>query len=201
MPEMLGACFHTTRVCDAVFSPDGRRVLTRTDGNEAYLWDYEQARLTTPPLAHAGRVRHVCYSPDGKSVATASADGSACVWDAATGARRYTLKHDGPLTWVEFHPDGDRIVTAAEDRTVRMWSAADGTPLDWRLPVESVLDSLAFSPDGWSPPAGITSFACGRRIPSRPCPRRCRTPPPPTSNAISLTTTAGPGSARTDGRC
>ena len=97
---------------------------------------------------HAGRVRHICYSPDGKSVATASADGTACVWDSATGAKRYTLKHDGPLTWVAFHPDGKRIATAAEDRTVRMWSARDGKPLDWRLPVDAVIDHLAFSPDG-----------------------------------------------------
>ena len=148
MPDLIGACFHKTKVCDAVFSPDGRRVLTRTDGNEAYLWDYEQSRLAAPALSHAGRVRHVAYSPDGKSVATASADGTACVWDSATGARRFTLKHDGPLTWVAFHPDGKRIATAAEDRTVRMWSAVDGKPLAWRLPVDTVIDHLAFSPDG-----------------------------------------------------
>jgi eukaryotic-like serine/threonine-protein kinase len=148
MPELIGACFHNTKVCDAVFSPDGRRVLTRTDGNAAYLWDYEQSRLAAPALLHAGRVRHIAYSPDGKSVATASADGTACVWDSANGARRYTLKHDGPLTWVAFHPDGKRVATAAEDKTVRLWSAADGKPLEWRLPVDAVIDHLAFSPDG-----------------------------------------------------
>ena len=148
MPEMLGACFHDTKVCDALFSPDGRRVLARTDGNQAYVWDYENARLSAPPLVHAGRVRHVGYSPDGSSIATASADGTACVWDAATGARRFVLKHDGPLTWVAFHPDGSRLATAAEDGTVRMWSAADGKPLEWRLPVGAVVDHLAFSPDG-----------------------------------------------------
>ncbi len=148
MPEVLGACFHKTKVCDAIFSPDGQRVLTRTDGNEAYIWDYAKAQQTCPPLVHSGRVRHITYSPDGKSIATASADGTACVWDAATGAKRFTLKHDGPLTWVAFHPDGKRIATSAEDKTVRLWSAADGKPLVWKLPVEAVIDHLAFSPDG-----------------------------------------------------
>jgi WD40 repeat protein/serine/threonine protein kinase len=148
MPDLIGACFHNTKVCDAVFSPDGLRVLTRTIGNEAYLWDYEQSRIVAPPLVHAGRVRHVCYSPDGESVATASADGTACVWDSVTGAKRSTLKHDGPLTWVAFHPDGQRVATAAEDKTVRMWSAADGRPLAWQLPIDTVVDHLAFSPDG-----------------------------------------------------
>jgi WD40 repeat protein len=148
MPDLIGACLHNTKVCDAVFSPDGRRILSRTDGNEAYLWDYEQGRLATAALQHAARIRHIAYSPDGKSVATASADGSACVWDAATGARRFTLKHDGPLTWVAFAPDGKRIASAAEDKTVRMWSACTGRPLDWRLPADTVVDHLAFSPDG-----------------------------------------------------
>ena len=166
MPDLIGACFHNAAVCDAVFSPNGKRVLTRTVGNEAYLWDYEQSRLAAPPLVHAGRVRHICYSPDGKSVATASADGTACVWDSATGAKRYTLKHEGPLTWVAFHPDGKRVVTAAEDKTVRMWSARDGKPLDWRLPVNTVIDHLAFSPmaPGLSLPARIRPFGSGMSI-------------------------------------
>ena len=148
MPALIGACFHDTRVCDAVFSPDARTILTRTDGEKAYHWDYEKSTLIAPPLVHSARIRHVCFSPDGKSVATASADGTACVWDAANGAKRFTLKHDGPLTWVAFHPDGKRIATSAEDKTVRMWSASDGKPLDWRLPIEAVVDHLAFSPDG-----------------------------------------------------
>ena len=62
MPDLIGACFHKTKVCDAVFSPDGRRVLTRTDGNEAYLWDYENSRLAAPALSHAGRVRHIAVN-------------------------------------------------------------------------------------------------------------------------------------------
>ena len=135
MPDMLGACFHDTRVCDAVFSPDGKRVLTRTDGDKAYHLGLREKPARRPA---AGRTPAgsgtSCYSPDGKSVATASADGTACVWDAATGAKRFTLKHDGPLTWVAFHPDGKRIATSAEDKTVRMWSAGDGKPLDWRCP-------------------------------------------------------------------
>jgi WD40 repeat protein/serine/threonine protein kinase len=148
LPELLGACFSTAKVCDAVFSPDGERVLTRTDGNEAFLWDYANSRPAVPPLLHTARVRHICFSPDGTVVATASADGTAVVWDARTGAKRFTLRHDGPLTWVAFNPKGDRIATAAEDQTVRLWSAADGARVDWPLPAGAVVEHLAFSPDG-----------------------------------------------------
>jgi WD40 repeat protein/serine/threonine protein kinase len=148
LPDLLGVCIHRAPVCDAEFSTDGTRVVTRTDGNEAYLWDYRQSQLAAPPLSHAARVRHVCFSPDGAMVATASADGTACVWNASTGAKKFTLRHDGPLTWVAFHPNVDRIATAAEDQTVRMWSAADGKRLDWSLPTGAVIDHFAFSPDG-----------------------------------------------------
>ena len=148
MPHLLGACFQAEKVCDASFSPDGTRIVTRGEGNEAVVWDYERSTPACPPLRHSGRVRHVCFSPDGRSVATASADGSAVVWDAATGARRYTLKHDGPLTWVAFHPDGTRVLTTAEDKTVRMWDAGTGAPKEWKLPYDAVVDHAAFSPDG-----------------------------------------------------
>ena len=164
MPDLIGACFHSTVVCDAVFSPDGRASSHGRTG----------MRPTCGITSRAGSPPRPCcmppgcgtsYSPDGKSVATASADGTACVWDSATGAKRYTLKHDGPLTRVAFHPDGKRIATAAEDKTVRMWSACDGKPLDWRLPVGTVIDHLAFSPTapGLSPPAGIIPSGLGCR--------------------------------------
>ena len=55
-----------SQVCDAAFSPDGTRLLARSDGSEVYLWDYEHSRLLTPPLAHSDRVRQACWSPDGR---------------------------------------------------------------------------------------------------------------------------------------
>ncbi len=147
-PELLGACFHPTQVCDAAFSPDGTRLLARSDGREVYLWDYERSRLAAPPLAHSDRVRHACWSPDGMTVATASADGSAAIWDARTGSRRHTLAHASPVNWVAYHPHGNRLVTAAEDGTVRLWETATGKPLDWPFPAGAIVDQVAFSADG-----------------------------------------------------
>jgi eukaryotic-like serine/threonine-protein kinase len=147
-PELLGACFHGGQVCDAVFSPDGTRLLSRSDGKEVYLWDYEHSRLAAPPLAHSNRVRHACWSPDGSTVATASADGFAAVWDARTGFRRHTLAHSCPVNWIAYHPQGNRVVTAAEDGTLRMWDMATGDRLDWPFPAGPAIDQFAFSSDG-----------------------------------------------------
>jgi WD40 repeat protein len=148
MPDLVGACFHPCQVCDAAFSPDGTRILARSDGAAVYLWDYEHSRLAVPPLVHSGVVRHACWSPDGSTVATASADGQAVVWDARTGARRHTLAHGSPVNWVDYRPQGDRLVTAAEDGAVRLWDVATGQLLSAQLPPGPVVDQVAFSGDG-----------------------------------------------------
>ena len=147
-PDLLGACFHPTKVCDAVFSPDGTRVLARNDADEAFVWDYANSRLAVPPNRHAVRVRHVCYIPECEMVATASADGTAVLWAARTGELLHTLKHAGPLTWVEFHPKGGTVLTAADDKTLRLWDAKTGRQLDWAFPTDGVIEHAAFSPDG-----------------------------------------------------
>jgi WD40 repeat protein/serine/threonine protein kinase len=147
-PELLGVCFHSTRVCDAVFSPDGTCVLARSDANEAFIWDYSKSRLIAPPLRHDARIRHVCYSPAGGLVATASADGTACLWNASTGAKLHTLRHEGPLTWVEFHPKEPKILTTSEDKSIRLWDTKTGQQLDWKFPSEDILEHATFSPDG-----------------------------------------------------
>jgi WD40 repeat protein len=148
MPELVGACFHPGQVCDAAFSPDGTRLLTRSNGPEVYLWDFAQSRLVAPPLTHGGPVRHACWSPDGSTVATASADGSAGVWDAKSGARRHTLTHGKAVNWVAYHPGGNRLVTAGEDGIIRLWEATTGKALDGQFPVGAAVDHVAFSGDG-----------------------------------------------------
>jgi WD40 repeat protein/tRNA A-37 threonylcarbamoyl transferase component Bud32 len=147
-PELLGACFHASQVCDASFSPDGTRVLSRSDGSEAYLWDYERSKLAAPPLAHSARIRHACWSPDGATVATASADGAAAIWDSRSGSRWHTLAHPSPVNWVAYHPQGDRLVTAAEDGKLRLWEIATGKGLDWPFPAGAIVDEVAFSAHG-----------------------------------------------------
>jgi eukaryotic-like serine/threonine-protein kinase len=147
-PPLLGACFHSKRICDAVFSPDGKRVLARDDDNEAFVWDYVNSKLLIPPLRHSGRIRHICFSRNGALIATASVDGTACVWSAANGQKLHTMKHDGPLTWVEFDPEEVKLLTSAEDKTVRLWDLKTGKQLDWKFPTDEIVEHATFSPQG-----------------------------------------------------
>ncbi len=80
----------------AVWSHDGRLVLTGSDGDNpvAQLWSIadgsEQLRFTD----HRGTLTHGAFSPDGAWVATAALDGTTCVWptDPVAIARRLPLR-------------------------------------------------------------------------------------------------------------
>jgi WD40 repeat protein/serine/threonine protein kinase/tetratricopeptide (TPR) repeat protein len=106
-PEQLW--FHPAPVSQALFSPDGRRVLT-VSGTEARLWDLATSQAVllthTAPILHVeffGPGRLLTYS--GVAASSQKVDetgailpavaGEARVWDAATGqALAPPLKHD-----------------------------------------------------------------------------------------------------------
>jgi hypothetical protein len=71
---------HTGGVISAVFSPDGRRVVTASFDKTARVWDAESRKPVGVPLAHTDMVYSAVFSPDGRRVATASEDKTARVW-------------------------------------------------------------------------------------------------------------------------
>src|SRR5262249_13316349 len=71
---------HEGRVWQAVFSPDGTRVLTASEDNTARLWDTVSGQLLATLSGHTGPVRQAVFSPDGTRVLTASADTTARHW-------------------------------------------------------------------------------------------------------------------------
>jgi dipeptidyl aminopeptidase/acylaminoacyl peptidase len=82
---------HSNRVRSAVFSPDGRRVLTASGGlifsedNTARLWEAESGKLLATFQGHTNSVSSAVFSPDGRRVLTASNDSTARLWEAESG--------------------------------------------------------------------------------------------------------------------
>jgi WD40 repeat protein len=72
-------------VNDAVFSPDGTRVLTASEDATARIWDARTGEPIGKPLQHADSVLQAAFSPDGTRVLTASVHEKARIWDARTG--------------------------------------------------------------------------------------------------------------------
>jgi len=141
----------------AVFSPDGRRILTASADKTARLWDATTGAPVGEPMHHEDEVVAAVFSPDGARIATASKDRTARLWDAATlKPVGEPMRHEHPLDRVAFNSTGTRIVTeCVEAGVVRLWDGATGAPVGEAMPHNgwdaSELPSskpATFSPDG-----------------------------------------------------
>ncbi len=150
-------------IVSATFSPDGRRILTRSETYgtltvTARVWETETGRLLSEPM-HDGehRINFASFSRDGERVVTASHRGVAQVWEAATGqpvGERLIHARDEPSKFktavtLQIGPDGryERVPNRepAEDRasySARPFFSADLSP-DGRTVVTASEDKTA----------------------------------------------------------
>ena len=113
---------HGAAISFAVFSQDGRRLVTTSQDRTARIWEVPSGKHLGTLLGHQSPVLTADFSPDGRWIVTASEDGTARIWDAATGKEYVTLKgHAGPVRSAAFSPDSRRVVTASADGTGRIW--------------------------------------------------------------------------------
>ncbi len=154
--EPIGKAFHhpANRFEQAVFSPDGSRLLTSSlEGTDksSYLrlWDLANGKLIGEPF-HPKAMR-VAFSPDGSRILSGGGgpdSGIACLWDAATlkclGEFR---QHRRLVSGVAFSPDGSKFLTGSFDGTTQLWDAATLEPIGEPLVHQSEVKAVAFSPD------------------------------------------------------
>ena len=169
-----GACDPSGTPYNAVFTPDGERVVVGGPDGQVTMFDARSGKPMPPAFSGPkktivdtdnGRVSNsveaVAVSPDGKIVAAGTAEGSVYLWDAATGASiqapmqvpdSYLDATPSARNWVfdiAFNSDGTRLV-AAHGSEASVWSTSD-----WSLMYSVNVDdsagaaySAAFSPDG-----------------------------------------------------
>lgn len=137
---------HTGKVHAAVFSADGREVISVGHNDVIRVWDATslEERYSYEHDACPGALD---LSPDGRWVASGGRDGMVKLWDVKRGEFRTLRGHSKSVQTVRFVPKTSLLATGSWDGTVRLWDldahesddAVEGSS-DERSPV-------AFSPD------------------------------------------------------
>jgi WD40 repeat protein len=136
----------------AVFSPDGKLVLTARDSNYtgAHLWDAATGKHLRALGLGEGNTRAATFSPDGRQVLIVPVfkGNVAHLWDAATGQKLLSLPaHEAEIHSAMFHPDGRRVLTASKTE-VRIRDATTGKEVVTMRQAGYEIWSAQFSPDG-----------------------------------------------------
>jgi WD40 repeat protein len=140
---------HTDAVTSAVYSPDGRFIVTAGLDGVALVWDAGTGQQVRSLQGHTDGIWSAAYSLDGRFIVTASADSTARIWDAATGQQLHLLKrHNDWVNSAVYSPDGRTVVTASWDNAAHIWDAETGQYLRSLEGHKYNVRSAAYSPDG-----------------------------------------------------
>ena len=143
---------HTHSVTSAVYSPNGRHIVSGSCDNTIRVWNATTGQCVAGPFeGHTYDVNSVAYSPDGRHIVSCSEDNTIRVWNATTGqcVAGPFEGHTYPVFSVAYSPDGRHIVSGSQDDTIRVWNATTGECVAG--PFEEHTDhvySVAYSPDG-----------------------------------------------------
>jgi len=106
----------------AVFSPDGKKIVTVCGDSIVRILDTESGRELKQWEERTSIPRSTAFSPDGKKIVTAGGFGNiAQIRNADTGEVLQTFEgHTFVVHTAAFSPDGKKIITAG-DTTARIW--------------------------------------------------------------------------------
>ena len=105
---------HAFTVTSAVFSPDGKHILTASGDKTARIWDLDAPETIAVLSGHTHIVFGAVYSSDGRRIAIASFDNTARVWDVET-AKTIAVLHGhggGSVLNAVFSPDASLVITS-----------------------------------------------------------------------------------------
>ncbi|KAL4064052.1 hypothetical protein V8B97DRAFT_1349523 [Scleroderma yunnanense] len=143
---------HTQAVWSAVFSSDGRYIVSGSEDCTIQVWDAQTGlQLGNPFQGHTNAVKSVAFSPDGRYIVSGSSDHTVRIWNTQMGTQigGPLQGHTDYVSSVAFSPDGHYIASGSWDHTIQIWDAHTGTQVGnpFQGHTKSV-STVAFSPDG-----------------------------------------------------
>lgn len=109
---------HEGLVLSAVYSPDGKRIVTASQDGTAQLWSAGTGKPTAEPLGHRDAVFSAAFDRAGQRVLTASFDGTVRIWTADEGALVSLIDVGAPALEATFTADGRHVVVTTLEMPV-----------------------------------------------------------------------------------
>lgn len=112
---------HTKEVRNAVYSPDGKKVLSTSYDKTLRIWNATTGRCIHTLIGHDNNISAAAFSPDGKKIVSASTN-DIRIWDVATGKCMFTIEaYFWSINHVNFSIDGKKVVLADTKNTLYIW--------------------------------------------------------------------------------
>ena len=116
---------HTQSVVCAVFSRDGKSILSAGDDATLRLWEADSGKLVRSFTGHESGVRFVVLRDDGRYALSGGSDASLRLWDVSSGKEIKSFrKHAQPLVAAAFVDNGRATLSVSRDGVVHLWSIA-----------------------------------------------------------------------------
>jgi len=158
-PRLVLPIGHTGAINSAVFSPDGKLVLTASEDKTARIYDVATGKELRVLAGHLGAILAAKFSPDCTYALTGSEDGTARIWDVASGTLLQSFEGDlGPVNFADYCRDGNKVLTLSQyDGVARSWNAESEEAIWRHIPApftfpsgqkEAYVYFAEYSPDG-----------------------------------------------------
>jgi WD40 repeat protein len=145
---------HKQDVWTAIYSPDGKFILTASADKTAKLWSLDSNNTDIELSNHTGQVNTASFSSDSKKIVTSSDDGTVKVWNIS-GEELFSIKNPNLVRGQQakfnsayFSPDGSKILTSSNDANVCLWNAKNGNIIKCKKDHADIIWSATFSVDG-----------------------------------------------------
>ncbi len=140
---------HIGAVWKAVFSADGKYIVSGGEDNIVRLWDAATSKEIRQFKGHTDGLYAVAISPDSKVIASGGEDKTVRLWNVQTGEQLLQIPGEsGSISALIFSPDSRYLLTGSSDAIVRILDVQTGSEARRLVGHLGTIRAIALSQDG-----------------------------------------------------